>query len=123
MLNVKAQLLGQIGGRLQEALSAADRAIELDDRPEYRGTRGTILVAMRQYERALRDLRPYAIEVKEIPARVEAALAEAYLATNEVKLARQHLDAARTKSNDGQALNVDRLRQLDQAIQQKDPAA
>jgi Flp pilus assembly protein TadD len=123
MLDTKARLLGQINGRLQEALASADRAIELDDRSEYKGTRGVILVAMRQYERALRDLRSYALEAREIPARFDAALAEAYYATNELKLARQYLNSALVKAEAGDAVDAERLRQLQEALRQKEAAA
>ncbi|NUM54712.1 MAG: tetratricopeptide repeat protein [Candidatus Hydrogenedentes bacterium] len=123
MLNTRARLLGQINGRLQEALASADRAIELDDRPEYKGTRGVILVAMRQYERALRDLRPYALETEEVPAQFDVALAEAYFATNELELARQHLDKARAKAGAGEVVDARRLDQLQEAIQRKEAAA
>lgn len=123
MLNTKARLLGQINGRQLEALSAADRAIELDDRAEYKATRGMILVGMRQYDRALRDLRPYALETKELPARYDAALAEAYFATNNLKLARQYLDYALNKAQSGESVDMDRLRQLQDAIRQKESAA
>lgn len=123
MLNTKARLLGQLNGRQQEALAAADRAIELDDRPEYKATRGVILVAMRQYERALRDLKPYALESKEIPAVFDAALAEAYFATNEIALAKQYLEDALTKAKSGDLVDAERLHQLQRALQQKEAAA
>lgn len=123
MLNTKARLLGQINGRQHEALAVADRAIELDDRAEYKATRGMILVGMRQYDRALRDLRPYALETKELPARYDAALAEAYFATNNLKLARQYLDYALNKAQSGESVDMDRLRQLQEAIQKKESAA
>ncbi len=123
MLNTKARLLGQLNGRQQEALASADRAIELDDRPEYKATRGVILVAMRQYERALRDLRPYALETNEIPAIFDAALAEAYYATNELELAKQYLDDALAKAESGELVDAERLRQLQRALLQKEAAA
>ncbi|MCC6796765.1 MAG: tetratricopeptide repeat protein [Candidatus Hydrogenedentes bacterium] len=123
MLIIKARLLGQLNGRQQEALAAADRAIELDDRPEYKATRGVILVAMRQYERALRDLKPYALESKEIPAIFDAALAEAYFAMNEIALAKQYLEDALTKAESGDLVDAERLRQLQQALAQKEAAA
>lgn len=123
MLNTKARLLSQLNGRQQEAFAAVDRAIELDDRPEYKATRGVILVAMRQYDRALRDLKPYALETKEIPAVFDAALAEAYFATNELELAKQYLNDALTKAESGELVDADRLRQLQRALQQKEAAA
>lgn len=123
MLNTRAQLLGQVNGRLREALASADRAVELDDRPEYKATRGVVLVALRQYERALRDLRPYAAETNDVPARIDAALAEAYFATNELGLARQYLNNALAKAENGDTVDADRLRQLREALQRKESAA
>ncbi|MDZ4860909.1 MAG: tetratricopeptide repeat protein [Candidatus Hydrogenedentes bacterium] len=123
MLNTKAQLLSQWNSRLKEALASADRAIELDDRADFKGTRGVILVGLRQYDRALRDLRPVALVNEDLDARVEAAMAEAYFATNDLPSARRYLDAAMTKASSGEPVDEERLRQLHRALQQKEAAA
>ena len=123
MLNTKALLLSQNNGRLNDALAAANRAIELDDRTEFKATRGIVLVALRQFERALRDLQPAAESPASSSARIDTALAEAFLATNDLKSARQYLDAAITKADSGESADRERLRGLQAALKQKESAA
>ncbi|GMU92145.1 MAG: hypothetical protein AMXMBFR4_12030 [Candidatus Hydrogenedentota bacterium] len=122
MLNTKAVLLADIPNRQLEALATIDRAVSLDDRPELLATRGIVLVAMRDYDRALKDLQAAAQSLPKSSARVDAALAEAYLATNEIALARQHIEAAVKKAQNGDSVNLDRLRSLQVAIRQREAA-
>lgn len=123
MLNTKALLLSQSASTLGEALATANRAVELDDRNEFKGTRGVILVLMQQYERALRDLRPLASETGNLDPRVTVALAEAYVATNELALARQYLDAALARGNNGESIDRERVRRIEQALKRQESAA
>ncbi|MBX7258087.1 MAG: tetratricopeptide repeat protein [Candidatus Hydrogenedentes bacterium] len=120
MLNTKAALLVQTGLRTEEALSAADRAVSLSDRPEYLLTRGLVLSSMREYSRALRDLETAANGMSATTAQIDAALAEVYLATGHIQQARERLTMAQDKSKKGDAVNPARLNQIEQALKSQE---
>ncbi len=123
MLNTKAALLVQANARLEEALASADRAVSLAERPEYKATRGLVLAAMGEFPRALRDLETAAVDLKQTSAQIDAALAEAYLATGDPKQARQWYDSAAEKAKQGEFVNPARMNQLDEALKTQESKA
>lgn len=123
MLNTKAALLAQSNMRLEEALTAADRAVSLAERPEYHLTRGLVLSGMREYSRALRDLEAAARELEQTTAQIDLALAEAYFATGRLQQSRERLDAASAKAKAGEPVNPARLKQLGDALKAQESNA
>jgi tetratricopeptide (TPR) repeat protein len=123
MLNTKAGLLLDAGGQTDKAMAAIDRALQLDDQPRYRLTRGLVLIAMQDYQRALRELEPAVSAIQNTPANIDLALAEAYLATGKLDLAKQYFDAASKKAAGGDPINPARLHRVGDAIKERDSKA
>ena len=76
--------------RLEEALAAVNKAIELEpDDYRFRETRGQILVKLRRWQSAIEDLE-FAINGMPESADIHASLATAYDAVGEARLAAMH---------------------------------
>ena len=116
VLHIKAILITRLKGSIDEALRAVDTAIALDDRIEFRVTRGLFYCDKGEYEKAMEDLEEVRAQVSDTSARVDAALAEIYHETGETRLAQQYYEAARSKSERGQPVDRTRMIKLKQAL-------
>jgi hypothetical protein len=105
----------------QGAFDAVTRAIERNPRPEYLVLRGLSRLALEDYTGALIDLRDAATGMHTAPARLDAALAEAYLGLEELDLAKTYLESARRKEADGDRSATDHLGRLDKLLKRHQP--
>ena len=77
-----------------------------------------ILLGMGQFQKAVDDLQPLVNTQREAPAQLEAALAEAYLGLDNLKLARDYFDSASRKAAAGGTVDGARLRRVEQGLKQ-----
>jgi tetratricopeptide (TPR) repeat protein len=123
ILNTKALILSETPGQLNVAGETINRAISLDNRPEYQATRGIILLRQGETRRALEELQSAASGMQTTTARVDLALAEAYYETRELQSAQRYYDLAVQKSAQGDAVNAGRLARLGALLKSQDSAA
>ena len=123
ILNTKALLLSETPGQLDIAAATIDRAIALENRPEYLATRGVILLQKGEPRRALEDLQSAASAMSTTTARVDLALAEAYYETQEFQSARRYYELALQKSAQGEPVNAGRLARMGELLKTQDAAA
>jgi tetratricopeptide (TPR) repeat protein len=103
VLFLKASVLSREAGRDEEALAILDNAIEQERRPDYLALRGMLHLREAAYAEALKDLREASLDNPDTPARLDAALAEAYWGLDEKDLARTYYESAlaKAKASDG----------------------
>ncbi len=119
VLYLKASFLRQEPSRVGEALQSVERAIELDQRPEYLAVRGLILLDKGETEKALQDLQTFSREMPDTPARIDAALAEAYVKLGDKELANSFYTAAVRKVAQGHHVKADVMQRVAQALKQE----
>lgn len=112
VLRQKAVLLAQDEAELDKALETIERAMAVDQRSEPRLVRVFIFLAKGRYRDALEDLLLVAREQGEPSAELDAALAEAYLGTGQVELARKHFQTAKKKASMGARADARRMERL-----------
>ena len=101
VLYQKARLLAADRESLPGALSAIERAIAQQRRPEYVYVRGMVRLSMGQAEGALADLQSIAEDGPRASANLELALASAYLEVGRLDLATAYYDSALEKIEAG----------------------
>ncbi|MCC6488425.1 MAG: tetratricopeptide repeat protein [Candidatus Hydrogenedentes bacterium] len=123
MLHIRAQLLFGSHADLQSAEEAVSRAISMDERPEYLATRGMILLARGDAQGALRDLQTAAIAMPATSARMDVAIADAYLRIGNLETSRQYLESATQKAAAGDAVAGEQITRVKAALKQRESAA
>ena len=108
----RAWLLSQERKDSQEALRTITDAISVVERPEFLYLRGSLLLAQNKPTDALADLQRVEAGRNVPAAELHAALAEAYLGTGDLELARQYYESALEKNGDGALTGTGRLDRL-----------
>ncbi len=123
ILNTKALLLADTRGQLDAAETTIERAIALDNQPEYVATRGMILLRKGESRRALEDLQSAAANMSSTTATIDLALAEAYLAEGDPSSAQRYYNSAVRKSDQGEPVDRSRLTRVGQMLEKQGAAA
>lgn len=113
---LSALVLANTPGRIDEALASVTRAIDVAPRPEYYSLRGFIRLDQGAHAEALSDLRRYLEALPPVTADLDAAMAEAYLATGDPVMAQQYFDSARRKAATGEMVDTGRMRKVEEAL-------
>jgi len=108
----KAVLLAQNGDDLAAALDTIGQALVFDERAEYLYFRGSLYLALGQYDQALADLQQVGRGQDVNSAELDMSLAEAYLGVENREQASQYLKSARRKLANGAPGNPERLERL-----------
>ncbi len=111
MLYRKAMLMAQRGMDMAGALQTIERAIRLDPKAAYVTLRGLIFVALKQYDKGVRDLQPVA-QLDSGPAHVDAAMAEAYFELGDRDAANRYYASASAKAQAGQPVDPQYLKRI-----------
>ena len=98
LLNNMAVAMYQMDNpQLDRALTLVNAALErLPNHPYIRETRGQILLRMKKYQDAIRDLE-FAVGVQELAKNVHLSLVDAYTSIGQADLAEEHRQLAATK--------------------------
>jgi tetratricopeptide (TPR) repeat protein len=115
----KAALLGQDRNRLDEALQTINRALQISERAEFLLARGSIHLAQKKFNEALKDFQRYAELTGSTSAEEDTAMAEIYLALHEKDLARQYYESAKQKAAKEQKTDTARLDRLGKRLEQE----
>jgi predicted Zn-dependent protease len=116
----KAAVLYQMN-RMDEASTAVNRALDVNDRPDYRYLRANIHIAQEHFEDALADLQSITTDTSRT-ANYDMALAEAYWGVGNHESALQYFESAKRKSQPQDAVSPDRIRRFEAQITEN-PAA
>jgi tetratricopeptide (TPR) repeat protein len=122
MLYEKARLLAVQADRLDEAVSAVSRAVELQPAPEYFYLRATLHLAQNNHQKALDDLQKIAVTGVST-VRYDAALAEAYWGVGQADLARRYLESVERKAEAGEQVDATALQRLRDLIDEEKGSA
>jgi len=123
MLYQKSLLLTRMASSWPKAEELVTRAISIDDEPQYRSLRGFIYLNTKNYQGAIDDLEAVAKRQTVTNAQLDLALSEAYLGAGKRKQAQHFLNSALKKAKEGEPLDKNRLKRVQEGLKKKEGQA
>lgn len=112
MLERKASLLARLPGRQKDSLATIQRAIELEQRPEFFFLRGCLHLDLGSFAEAVEDFKRMELARGISTAALDTLMAEAFLGLNNVELATSYYGSAKEKAAKGEQVDPERMKRV-----------